>query len=92
MQVFQVCDRLAEAGLSVAAADTFRGQPWSKEKFPPKPEDNFMGWIQSEGSYDKVSKDVMKVGVPQHQQYRFEAEAEAVHCLVSTCSTGWPTT
>jgi hypothetical protein len=69
MQVLQVCDRLAEAGLSVAAPDTFHGKPWPKSKFPPKPEDNFMGWIQSEGSYEKVSKDVMKVGTPRHKCY-----------------------
>lgn len=50
-QFKQVCDRLAAAGYLVAGPDVFRGQPWSMDKFPPKPEDNFMGWIQSH-SYD----------------------------------------
>jgi hypothetical protein len=60
--VFQVCDRLAAAGLHVCAPDTFRGRPWSKDKFPPKPEDDFMGWVSSEGGFDKVSKDIGQVG------------------------------
>lgn len=45
-QFKQVCDRLAAAGYLVVGPDVFRGQPWSLDKFPPKPEDNFMGWLQ----------------------------------------------
>lgn len=58
-QCKQVADRLAEgAGIAVAVPDVFHGKPWTKDKFPPKPEDNLIGWIQSDCSYDKVSKDV----------------------------------
>lgn len=58
-QVFQVADRLAAAvGATVAVPDTFRGQPWSLEKFPPQPEDDFMGWLGAAGAYSKVVVDV----------------------------------
>ena len=47
-QCLQFFDRLAEAaGVMVAAPDVFRGKPWSLDRFPPKPEDNLMGWIKS---------------------------------------------
>lgn len=58
MQFKQVCDRLAAAGYVVAGPDIFRGQPWTFDKFPPKPEDNLMGWIQSYGWQDKVKSDI----------------------------------
>jgi hypothetical protein len=45
-QFKQVCDKLAAAGYLVVGPDVFRGKPWSMGKFPPKPEDNFMGWLQ----------------------------------------------
>ncbi|WIA14248.1 hypothetical protein OEZ85_002784 [Tetradesmus obliquus] len=57
-QFQQVCDRLAAAGYVVAAPDIFRGQPWTLDKFPPKPEDNLMGWIQGYGWEAVVKKDV----------------------------------
>jgi dienelactone hydrolase len=57
-----VCDRLAAAGLHVCAPDTFRDKPWQKERFPPKPEDDFMGWVSSEGGFEKVSRDIHAVG------------------------------
>ena len=58
-QVFQVCDRLAaEAGITVASPDVFRGQPWSKDKFPPKPEDDIMGWITTAGSWEVANADL----------------------------------
>ncbi|GBF94598.1 hypothetical protein Rsub_06713 [Raphidocelis subcapitata] len=58
-QIKQVSDRLAAAtGFTVAVPDVFRGKPWSMSKFPPKPEDNLLGWISAEGAYDKVSKDL----------------------------------
>lgn len=61
-QVKQTADRLAAAsGFSVAIPDVFRGKAWPMSKFPPKPEDNLMGWITSEGSYEKVSKDVYEL-------------------------------
>lgn len=31
-------------------------------QFPPKPEDNLLGWITTAGAYDKVSKDLYAVG------------------------------
>jgi protein XRP2 len=46
MQFMQVADKLAAAGFLVVAPDVFRGKPWSMDKFPPKPEDNFMPWLQ----------------------------------------------
>lgn len=46
MQFMQVADNLAAAGFLVVAPNVFRGKPWSMDKFPPKPEDNFMGWLQ----------------------------------------------
>lgn len=45
-QFKQVCDKLAAAGYLVAGPDIFRGKPWSMDRFPPKPEDNFMPWLQ----------------------------------------------
>eukprot|EP00878_Enallax_costatus_P000227 GHUV01000291.1.p1 GENE.GHUV01000291.1~~GHUV01000291.1.p1 ORF type:complete len:268 (+),score=49.13 GHUV01000291.1:86-889(+) len=60
-QFLQVCDRLAAMGYVVAAPDIFRGQPWSLEKFPPKPEDNLSGWIQSYSWDEKVKPDVYAV-------------------------------
>jgi dienelactone hydrolase len=45
-QFKQVCDKLAAAGYLVVGPDVFRGKPWSMDKFPPKPEDNFMPWLQ----------------------------------------------
>ncbi|GIM08494.1 hypothetical protein Vretimale_12510 [Volvox reticuliferus] len=53
-QVFQVCDRFADAGLNVCAIDPFRGQPWTLAKFPPKPEHDFMGWIGRVGSWENL--------------------------------------
>ncbi|KAG2501606.1 hypothetical protein HYH03_000111 [Edaphochlamys debaryana] len=58
-QVFQVSDRIASEGFSVIAIDTFRGKPWTFDKFPPKPEHNFMDWITKEGSWAKLQPDVM---------------------------------
>jgi dienelactone hydrolase len=46
LQFKQVCDKLAAAGYLVVGPDVFRGKPWTMEKFPPKPEDNLLGWIQ----------------------------------------------
>lgn len=58
-QVKQVADRLSAAtGFTVCIPDVFRGQPWPMSKFPPKPEDNLIGWITTAGGYGKVSKDV----------------------------------
>uniref|UniRef100_A0A061QT32 Dienelactone hydrolase family protein n=1 Tax=Tetraselmis sp. GSL018 TaxID=582737 RepID=A0A061QT32_9CHLO len=58
-QLFQVCDRIASAGFSVGMPDMFRGSPWTKDKFPPKPEDNFMGWVKSQSDfYWKVKPDI----------------------------------
>jgi protein XRP2 len=51
VQFKQVADRLADAGYVVAGPDVFRGKPWSMQKFPPKPGDNFMEWLQTEGSW-----------------------------------------
>ncbi|GIL52735.1 hypothetical protein Vafri_8489 [Volvox africanus] len=53
-QVFQVCDRFADAGLNVCAIDPFRGQPWTLAKFPPKPEHDFMGWLGRVGSWENL--------------------------------------
>eukprot|EP00879_Flechtneria_rotunda_P028196 GHRR01030284.1.p1 GENE.GHRR01030284.1~~GHRR01030284.1.p1 ORF type:complete len:195 (+),score=58.28 GHRR01030284.1:468-1052(+) len=57
LQFQQFCDRVAAAGFLVAAPDIFRGQPWTLDKFPPKPEDNFQGWIQSY-TFEAVDKDI----------------------------------
>ncbi|KAI8470605.1 MAG: Alpha/Beta hydrolase protein [Monoraphidium minutum] len=58
-QIKQLADRLSAAtGYTACVIDTFRGQAWPMSKFPPKPEDNLMGWIQDKGAYDKVSQDV----------------------------------
>ncbi|KIZ07756.1 hypothetical protein MNEG_0201 [Monoraphidium neglectum] len=58
-QIKQVCDHLSAAtGFTVAIPDVFRGKPWSMAKSPAKPEDNLIGWIQSVGSYAKVSSDL----------------------------------
>lgn len=46
MQFKQVCDKLGAAGYLVVGPDVFRGKPWTMERFPPKPEHNFMGWLQ----------------------------------------------
>uniref|UniRef100_A0A7S3QXW6 Dienelactone hydrolase domain-containing protein n=1 Tax=Dunaliella tertiolecta TaxID=3047 RepID=A0A7S3QXW6_DUNTE len=53
-QVYQVADRLADAGFLVTVPDMWRGKPWPMSKFPPKPEDNFMGWVTENGSWDKT--------------------------------------
>lgn len=60
-QFKQVCDRLAAAGYLVVGPDVFRGQPWTLDKFPPKPEDNFLGWLQGYSWEAVVSKDVTAV-------------------------------
>ncbi|KAG2446296.1 hypothetical protein HXX76_000884 [Chlamydomonas incerta] len=44
-QLFQLYDRLAECGLSVAAVDPFRGKPWPTDTFPPKPEHGHERWL-----------------------------------------------
>jgi len=50
LQVFQGSDRLASGvEANVCTIDPFDGKPWSLERFPPKPEDDFMGWIHSIG-------------------------------------------
>lgn len=46
-QVFQVADRLADAGFSVAVFDPFDGKPWPMSKFPPPDKAEFMAWINS---------------------------------------------
>mmetsp|Transcript_12309 Transcript_12309/g.29237 ORF Transcript_12309/g.29237 Transcript_12309/m.29237 type:complete len:249 (+) Transcript_12309:95-841(+) len=50
-QVFQVADRIADSGFAVGVPDIFRGSPWPMDKFPPKPEDNFMEWIKPKMEY-----------------------------------------
>ena len=40
--VYQVADKLADAGFVVSVPDFWRGKQWPMEKFPPKPEDDFM--------------------------------------------------
>lgn len=45
-QVYQVADHIASAGYMVGVPDFFRGNCWSKAKFPPKPEDKFMDWMK----------------------------------------------
>lgn len=60
-QFMQVADKLAAAGFLVVAPDVFRGKPWSMDKFPPKPEDNFMPWLQGFSWEGVVSKDVTAV-------------------------------
>jgi len=57
-QVFQVADRIAATGFSVAVPDVLRGSPWPKEKFPPKPEDNLMEWIRGISDFGKVKTDL----------------------------------
>ncbi|EFJ49549.1 hypothetical protein VOLCADRAFT_89871 [Volvox carteri f. nagariensis] len=57
-QVFQVCDRFAEAGLNVCAIDPFHGEPWTLSKFPPKPEHDFMGWLGRVGSWEALQPQV----------------------------------
>jgi dienelactone hydrolase len=42
----------------VACPDVFRGQPWALEKFPPKPADDFIGWVSTQGSWDIVKGDL----------------------------------
>ncbi|KAG5188506.1 Alpha/Beta hydrolase protein [Tribonema minus] len=44
-QAKQVCDKLADAGFSVAMPDFARGQPWLLENFPPKDQGEFMAWV-----------------------------------------------
>ncbi|GLC70592.1 hypothetical protein PLESTF_001012100 [Pleodorina starrii] len=58
VNVFQVCDRFAEAGLNVCAIDPFHGKPWTLEKFPPKPEDDFMGWLGRVGSWGALEPSI----------------------------------
>mmetsp|Transcript_2685 Transcript_2685/g.9122 ORF Transcript_2685/g.9122 Transcript_2685/m.9122 type:complete len:80 (-) Transcript_2685:398-637(-) len=42
--------------------DHFRGKPWTMERFPPKPEDDFMGWLGKAGDWETVVKpDVLAV-------------------------------
>lgn len=53
-----MCDRLAAAGYLVVGPDVFRGQPWSLDKFPPKPEDDIQGWIKGWDWASKVKPDV----------------------------------
>ncbi len=44
-----MCDRLAEdGGFTVVCPDVFRGKPWALDRFPPKPEDNFMDWLKGD--------------------------------------------
>ncbi|KAG2433169.1 hypothetical protein HYH02_012712 [Chlamydomonas schloesseri] len=60
-QLYQLYDRLAECGLSVAAVDVFHGKPWSLDKFPPKPEYGYGKWLHDceLSSYDKAKPAVM---------------------------------
>eukprot|EP00892_Ulva_mutabilis_P003395 jgi/Ulvmu1/1427/UM011_0156.1 len=46
-QVFQVADRLADCGFSVAVFDPFKGEPWPMSDFPPSDAAKFMDWITS---------------------------------------------
>ncbi|PNW72163.1 hypothetical protein CHLRE_16g679800v5 [Chlamydomonas reinhardtii] len=57
-QVFQVADRFADAGFNVCAIDPFHGKPWTKDRFPPKPEHDFMGWLSREASWDKLKPQI----------------------------------
>lgn len=58
-QTKQVSDRLSEVtGYTVCIPDNFRGKAWTMDKFPPKPEDNLMGWIQQVGTYEKLAPDL----------------------------------
>ncbi|KAF5832399.1 hypothetical protein DUNSADRAFT_11731 [Dunaliella salina] len=63
LAVYQVADRLADAGFLVTVPDMWRGKPWPMDKFPPKPEDNFMGWVTENGSWDKTSGPDFKAAV-----------------------------
>ena len=55
-QVLQVADRLAvQIGASVAVPDVFQGQPWTMERMPPKPEDNFRDWLTVKHSYEALA-------------------------------------
>lgn len=47
VQVFQVADRLADAGFVVAVFDPFDGKPWPMSEFPPPDGAKFMAWINS---------------------------------------------
>mmetsp|Transcript_22750 Transcript_22750/g.58288 ORF Transcript_22750/g.58288 Transcript_22750/m.58288 type:complete len:251 (-) Transcript_22750:320-1072(-) len=57
-QIFQVADQISKAGFTVAVPDVLRGAPWPMEKFPPKPEDGMMAWLQAISDYSKVKADM----------------------------------
>ncbi|PNW72164.1 hypothetical protein CHLRE_16g679750v5 [Chlamydomonas reinhardtii] len=60
-QVFQVADRFADAGFNVCVMDPFHGNPWPMDKFPPKPEHDFQGWLTREAGWGKMRPHVHDV-------------------------------
>jgi hypothetical protein len=41
--------------------DSFRGSGWPMDRFPPAARDDLLGWIEQEGGWEKMSKDVAAV-------------------------------
>jgi dienelactone hydrolase len=70
-QFKQVCDKLAAAGYLVVGPDVFRGKPWSMGKFPPKPEDNFMAWLQGfSWNVSRIFTLLLPASMPHKQQQK----------------------
>lgn len=51
----------ALGGAPVAVLDSFRGNGWPMDRFPPAARDDLLGWIAREGGWEKMSKDVAAV-------------------------------
>eukprot|EP00010_Vexillifera_abyssalis_P003288 CAMPEP_0201552526 /NCGR_PEP_ID=MMETSP0173_2-20130828/16770_1 /ASSEMBLY_ACC=CAM_ASM_000268 /TAXON_ID=218659 /ORGANISM="Vexillifera sp., Strain DIVA3 564/2" /LENGTH=238 /DNA_ID=CAMNT_0047963027 /DNA_START=109 /DNA_END=825 /DNA_ORIENTATION=- len=61
----QFCDLLSKETCSlVVMPDFFRGKPWRLEDYPPKADQDLMGWISKAGSHEMVLKDLNDAVLP----------------------------
>lgn len=57
VQVFQVADRIAKAGFTVAVPNVLQESgPWPMSDFPPSDGNKFMAWVNSQETTAVVGK------------------------------------